>query len=100
MGQDLELVPQTNPSRARTQGTLTFQVLFKGKPLQRGAITAANRLNTVVRAQHLRTDANGLVTIEFDKTGDWFIGIVHMERTAEVGAEWRSYWASLTFHLE
>jgi len=98
VGQDLEVVPLTSPRKAT--GTLTVQVLFKGKPLPRAALTIANRLNSVVKAQHVRSDANGKAEFVFARTGDWFIGLVHMERSTEPDADWRSYWSSLTFHLD
>jgi hypothetical protein len=29
--------------------------------------------------------------------GDWLLSLVHMEASKEEGADWRSYWASLSF---
>ncbi len=98
VGQDLELVPTTRPRHSKD--TLTLQVLFKGKPLPRAAITVANRLNSDLRTQSLRTDADGRVTVSFARPGDWFFGLVHMERSAEPDCDWRSYWSSLTFQVE
>ncbi len=98
IGQDLEVVPLTSPRKAT--GTLKVQVLLKGKPLPGAALTIASRSSTVVKAQHLRTGPDGKAELTFARSGDWFIGLVHMERSTEPDADWRSYWSSLTFHVD
>lgn len=98
LGQELEVVPAVNPLQAT--GTLSLKVLFRGKPLPHRAVTAANRLRSALETQTLRTDAEGNVTFRFQRRGDWFFGLVHMEpavNTPEI--DWRSHWASLAFSL-
>jgi uncharacterized GH25 family protein len=75
------------------------QVLLRGKPLAGRAIMGASRRNAGVQTQRLRTDAQGRATFRIDRTGDWMFAVVHMEASTEPGADWRSFWASLTFAL-
>ena len=47
-----------------------------------------------------RSDENGRVTFQLPDDGVWMIKSVHMvPAPAGSGAEWASYWASLTFEL-
>jgi uncharacterized GH25 family protein len=99
VGQEIEIVPLANPYGLAPGQSLTVQVLFRGKPLAGRAIVAASRRNASVATQRLRTDAQGRATFRIDRTGDWMFAVVHMEPSSEPGADWRSFWASLTFAL-
>ena len=67
--------PETRPDRrART----------KRKPEQKQAV---------------RTDRQGLATIDLKHAGVWLIKAVEMVRYDKAGADWISYWASMTFRL-
>jgi uncharacterized GH25 family protein len=94
-----QIVPAANPYSVAIGGTLTVQVLFRGKPLARQAIAAANRFHGDIQPQRLRTDAQGRATFRIDCGGDWMIRLVHMEPSDRPGADWRSWWTSLTFSL-
>lgn len=99
VGQEIEIVPLANPYGLAPGQSLTVQLLFRGKPLAGRAIVAANRRHSDVKTQRLRTDAQGRATFRIDRTGDWMFAVVHMEASTEPGADWRSFWASLTFAL-
>ena len=58
-----------------------------------------NRLNPSEK-QSARTDNDGRVRFHVRPGGMWLIKAVHMiPASAGTGAEWTSFWASLTFEL-
>jgi uncharacterized GH25 family protein len=99
IGQELEIVPAVDPTRLEIGARLPVQVLFRGKPLAGRAITAVVRHRGKSSAQTMRTDAQGRVRFRIGDRGSWIVRLVHMELSREPGADWRSYWASLTFSL-
>jgi hypothetical protein len=45
-----------------------------------------------------RTDGRGRATLKLDRPGFWLVKAVHMiPAPADAGADWESFWASLTF---
>ena len=99
VGADLEIVPLAHPFGVAPGGTLTIQVLFKGKALAGRTVLAANRFRKDITTKTLRTDAAGKATFPISRAGDWMFRLVHMEPSAEPDVDWRSYWTSLTFSL-
>lgn len=99
LGQELEIVPLRNPYGAAVGSTLTVQVLFRGQPLARRAVLFANRYHSNVVTKLVRTDVRGQVACPIERAGEWLVSLVHMERSRESGADWRSHWSSLTFEL-
>ncbi len=97
LGQDLEIVPLQHPYGA--PGTLTVQVLFRGKPLPGRALGCANRYRGLLSGKTVRTDSSGKASFALGRSGDWLLSLVHMEASKEEGVDWRSYWASLSFSL-
>jgi len=100
-GAEMEIVPLAHPHglTAGTGASLTVQVLFKGKPLVGRALMAANRFRRNITTKTLRTDTNGKATFPIGRTGDWMFRLVHIEPSADIDVDWRSYWTSLTFSL-
>jgi len=99
VGQDLEIVPTVNPYSLSVGGKLVVQVLWRGQPLPKRAVTFANRHHSNVIQKSIRADGNGYAALPLDRSGGWLVSLVHMERSRESGADWRSYWSSLTFEL-
>jgi hypothetical protein len=98
-GMTLELVAQENPYLLRPGDELHVQLRYEGRPLAGALVVALNRATPGARVS-VRADANGLVTIPLAAPGPWLVKAVQMiEAPAGSGAEWRSYWASLTFEL-
>lgn len=102
-GQELEIVPLAHPQGLRPgatiEATLGVKVLFRGKPLVGRAVTFANRLRGSVTTRIVRTDDRGQAGVPLARGGDWLVALVHMEPSQEPDADWRSYWASLSFAL-
>jgi uncharacterized GH25 family protein len=94
----LQLVPDTNPLLAKPGDDVTFRLLFAGEPVADRQVVAASRVGADdVREVVARTDADGNVTFTIDGGGYWIVRLVHMTPSVEPGADWRSYWAALTF---
>ncbi|MEO8504345.1 MAG: DUF4198 domain-containing protein [Acidobacteriota bacterium] len=107
LGFTLEIIPEKNPySYVTSPGkpvSLPFRVLYQGKPLA-GALVVAMVKDAPRSPVQARSDRRGRVELALDAPGVWLVKTVHMVRLeAESvklqGAEWQSYWASLTFTL-
>lgn len=97
LGLPLELVPEADPYGPAGK-PLPVRLLFQGKPLA-GARYEARRPG---RAEAIvgRTDAAGRFVLRLPSAGLWLVKAVHMvEAPAGSGADWESFWASLTFEL-
>lgn len=100
LGFTLELVPRKNPYTMTRGGELPVALSFRGKPLANVLVVAMNKEHPgqPVRA---RTDAKGRVTLRLAHSGFWLVKAVHMESApAGSGADWESWWASVTFDLK
>lgn len=97
LGIPLELVAEADPSALSAGGELPVRLLFQGKPLAGVLVTAIPRGAPEARVS-ARTAADGRVRLGLDRAGDWLVKAVHMEPApADSGADWESFWASLTF---
>jgi uncharacterized GH25 family protein len=97
LGFTLELIAERNPYTLRGDEDLPVRLSYENRPLSGALVVAMNRSNP---AQKLtaRTDNAGRVRFRVKASGMWLIKAVHMEAAqAGTGAEWASYWASLTF---
>ncbi len=97
-GQRLELVAEKNPYTMAGGGELPVRLLYEGKPLAGALVMALQR----GRPDKItgRSDARGRVTLKLDRPGFWLIKAVRMiPASPDAGADWESFWASLTFAL-
>lgn len=102
LGQRLELVAEKNPYGFKGSGELPVRLLYEGKPLAGALIVAIRRGQPGAPAAKVavRSDAKGRATLKLDKPGLWMVKAVHMiPAPPDSGAEWESFWASLTFAL-
>jgi len=99
IGFTLELIPRKNPYAMRAGGELPLLLEFRGKPIANVLVVAMNK-NDPGKAVRARTDAKGRVTLRLGRSGFWLIKAVHMEAAPpDSGADWESWWASMTFDL-
>jgi uncharacterized GH25 family protein len=100
VGLPIEIIPIGDPSALRER-RLTVEVLFDGKPLPDVLVRAMHGAAAGEEADHVatgRTDEAGRVTLALPEPGFWLVAAVHMvEAPEDSGADWQSYWASLTF---
>jgi uncharacterized GH25 family protein len=99
VGQRLELVAEKNPYALANGGELPVRLLYQGKPLA-GALVMVLQRGRPGAVAAVRSDARGRATLKLDRPGLWLIKAVHMiPAPADAGADWESFWASLTFAL-
>ncbi|HBL28340.1 MAG TPA: hypothetical protein DD490_16015 [Acidobacteria bacterium] len=96
LGLPLELVPEASPTEIAAGGELPIRLLLRGEPLAGALVVAVPRQAPEARVSG-RTDAQGRVRLRLDRPADWLIKAVEMEPAAGSGADWESFWASLTF---
>jgi len=97
LGLSLELVPELDPSGLPAGGELPLRLLYRGKPLAGTLVTAMSHDRPEAKVS-ARTDRSGRVRLPIDHAGDWLVKAVHMiPAAAGSGADWESFWASLTF---
>ena len=96
-GERLELVAEKDPYTLTGGGELPVRLLYEGKPLA-GVLVVALQRDRAGAKVSARTDAKGHVRLKLDRAGLWLVKAVHMSPApAETGADWESFWASLTF---
>ena len=99
VGLTLELVAEADPYRLAAGGELAVRLLYEDKPLA-GALVVAIPAGDPAAAQSARSDRGGRATFRLGQPGPWLIKAVHMiPAPAGSGADWESFWASLTFAL-
>jgi hypothetical protein len=100
LGFTLELVAQKNPYALHAGEDLPVSLTYEGRPLANALVVAMNRANPTAKLT-ARTDAKGRVTFVLPQDGTWLIKAVHMiPAPAGANADWKSFWASLTFQLK
>jgi uncharacterized GH25 family protein len=99
LGLPLEILVEQNPYEMNPGDKLAVRVEFEGKPLTNALVGCASRTDAI-HDQRARTDKDGRVVLTLDHSDAWLVRVVHMiPASADEHADWRSYWASLTFEL-
>lgn len=101
VGLPLELVPEVDPASLAGAGEreLPLRLLFEGRPVAGALVVAMERSDPRATRVTARTDEEGRVIVPLDRSGAWLVKAVHMEAAGDADADWRSWWASLTFSL-
>jgi len=94
----VELVPENSPYDLQAGDEISLRVLREGKALH-GTLVVAYPNSDPSQPVRARTDHQGRVQLKLNFPGPWLIKAVHMERIEDGKADWRSWWASLTFEL-
>lgn len=102
LGHRLEIVADADPFSLRPGGKLPVRLLFDGKPLAGARIvigSTATATSTQSNMPGVRTDSQGRVDLQLDKTGGvHYVHALHMiPATGRSDVEWESFWATLTF---
>ncbi|MBV8934899.1 MAG: DUF4198 domain-containing protein [Alphaproteobacteria bacterium] len=104
MGQDLELVPQANPSAIAPGSRLRVRVIFRGQPLANAQIELTDGLTPIAQKNIpvFTTDRDGDADIPIDRSGPQLLAIDHRVKpsaTPEL-ADGDLYNATLFFTVE
>jgi uncharacterized GH25 family protein len=97
-GFDLQILPDQNPLLVVPGSYLTFQVLFRGKPLSGATVRHWHRTgNGEVNLVFQTSDRRGRVRFQVPE-GEQMVSLVHMiPHPNPVEADWQSTWGSLTW---
>lgn len=99
VGLTLELVPEADPYTLAAGDRLTVRLLYQGWPLAGALVMALDDVDAD-KPQQVRSDASGRATFTLPRSGSWLVKAVHMIRApGDAGADWESFWASLTFSV-
>lgn len=81
---------------AADDANVVVQATFRGQPLA-GAWVDRGGADGSILAEGV-TDDNGRIAL-LRSDGDWVVRATHMLAADEAGTDWRSWWATTTFHL-
>lgn len=128
LGYPIEFVPLENPYQKYTGETISIKLLRNGKPLKNQLVYAnykssnkqhthtdnnahlhsdgkkhshstEDENHTHTTGQELRTDNEGLVSVNLTNDGIWYIRTIHLVNSEEEGLTHESNWATLTFEV-
>lgn len=123
LGYPIEFIPLSNPYLLHAGDQMEVELLWQGKPLANQLVyvgqdhpthshgEAASEENHThsheAGEQHdhthgvtqLRTDANGLLTIDLTADGVWHLRTIHLALSDAPGLTHESNWATLTFEV-
>ncbi len=101
LGLRVEIVPLLNPCYLEKGDRLDVEVLFDGKPLANVWVTGGYEgVHGHEYPVWVRTDAEGRAEIPLDRSGAWFVRVLHMVPSREFeDADWQSWFSTLTFEV-
>ncbi|WP_341898081.1 DUF4198 domain-containing protein [Ferrovibrio terrae] len=100
LGLDLEIVPQADPASLKAGDKLTVQILLKGKPLADASLVGDIFLGHDVKADKLKTDKDGKVTVTVPKRAFAGVEVSHFAKDASSSVEGTFYNASLVLKVK
>ena len=97
LGFTLELVAEQNPYALAAGDELSLLLTYDGAPIKGVLVSALDQGHPGASVAARSNDA-GRVKLRLASSGVWLVKAVHMiPLPAGEGAEWESFWASLTF---
>ena len=100
LGSPIEIVPETNPYTFKKGDLVKFKILSDGKPIFGVKVRVWNRFQNRTLIQPVYPEKNGIIEARISNPGPWMVSVVRMVPSKQSGADWQSYWASLTFGVE
>jgi hypothetical protein len=101
LGYPAELVPLDNPYGLARGGSIRIRCLVDGRAAPGLAVLAGGRRPDGSRLprRQLTSARDGLVSVQLDTPGQWYVKFIHMGRVTEPGTDYESKWATLTFEV-
>lgn len=100
LGHPVEIVPESNPYALKKGDPVKYKILFDGKPAFGVKVRIWNRYQNRTTIQNIYTEKSGIIETHISNPGPWMVSVVRMVPSQQSGAEWQSYWGSLTFGVE
>ncbi len=110
LGYPVEFVPLTNPYHSSVGDKLKVKLLWLGKPISNQLVYAGNAATSHSHDHNddhhhhhhhteYRTDENGIVALNLNESGEWFLRTIIMKESTEPDLDYESNWATLTFAI-
>ncbi|MBT8187674.1 MAG: DUF4198 domain-containing protein [Croceitalea sp.] len=102
-GYPIEFVPLQNFYEMGVGDSYSFKLLRSGKPLKNHIVhysTSMPGKDAHENENSTRTDENGIMTMMPTQAGNWYVATIHMEKSSEMGVDYESNWATLTFGVK
>jgi uncharacterized GH25 family protein len=100
LGFPIEIIPEINPYQLKKGDPVKFKILLEGKPAFGVKVRVWNRFQNRTTIQNIYTEKNGVIETHISNPGSWMVSVVKMVPSKQAGAEWQSYWTSLTFGVQ
>ena len=98
VGQELEIIPEKDPTGLQVGDELPVRVLKGGAPHKDFAVNAVAAGET--KGKTLKTDTEGRVVFRFDKAGQWLLRGTDVRKSAKPDTDWESDFVTLTIAVK
>ncbi|MCH7657635.1 MAG: DUF4198 domain-containing protein [Bacteroidetes bacterium] len=99
LGYPLEFIPLRNPYELKPGDFLDVKLLSEGKPLAGKYVYVHSSVNEETGEQQLITNNEGIIRVEINCAGEWYLRTIHMTKTTEENTDYLSHWSTLTFGI-
>ncbi|MCI4669170.1 MAG: DUF4198 domain-containing protein [Bacteroidia bacterium] len=98
----IEFIPLQNPYSLSVGDSISFKLLYMGKPLAQQTVHVSSRKKAKAKDNKeiaLKTNEQGEVGFPLRNKGNWYIATIHMSESSEEEIDYESNWATLTFEV-
>lgn len=103
----IEILLDQNPYALRFGDSVSFRVLYKGKPVVNQLVRASyegfhghDASGGHINSYGLRTDKQGRAKFLLNNKALWYISLIHMQKINDPKADYESNWATATFQVK
>lgn len=97
LGLTLEIVPEKNPYALAANEALPVRVYYLGRPLAGASVVLEPLHRAAGHGTPVITDAQGRAQVQFEKRGEWRLGVVWTQPIVHPRADFDTIFSSLTF---
>ncbi len=102
-GYPAEIVPLSNPYEVHPGGALRVRCLVDGAPVANQLVLVGGRTgasgDTRLSTQTVRTNGDGIATIQFPRAGRWYVKFIRMVPVSDGKVDYESKWATMTMEI-
>lgn len=98
VGQELEIIPEKDPTRLQVGDELPVRILKGGAPHKDFAVNAVAAGET--KGETRKTDSEGRVVFRFGKAGQWLLRGTDVRKSTKANTDWESDFTTLTLEVK